>query len=70
MFDEDVLEDADARCPKDAHDLGRHVSSPPPKALKDGRRGGFKVWKTPYWKRRKSLRAKRNAELRQLATDA
>jgi hypothetical protein len=69
VFDEDVLEDADARCPKDAHDLGRHVSSPPPKAPKEGRRGGFKVWKTPYWKRRKTLRRQRNAELRQLANE-
>jgi hypothetical protein len=67
VFDEDVLEDADALCPKDAHDLGRHVSPPPRQAPKAGRRGGFKVWKTPYWKRRKTVRQRRNAESRNLA---
>jgi hypothetical protein len=70
VFDEDVLEDADALCPKDAHDLGRHMSPPPPKAPKEGRRSGFKVWKTPYWKRRKTMRSRRNAQLRRLANDA
>jgi len=66
VFDDDILEDADARCPKDLHDLGRHASPAPPSAPKDGRRGGFKVWKTPYWKRRTSLRSQRNEELRRI----
>jgi hypothetical protein len=64
--DEELLEDADVRCPKDVHDLGRHASPAPPEAPKQGRRGGFKVWKTPYWKRRNSRRAQRNAALRRL----
>ncbi len=69
VFDDDVLEDADARCPKEAHDLGRHTSPPPRRGPKEGRRGGFKVWKTPYWKRRKTIRMRRNAEIRSLAED-
>ncbi|HLI01432.1 MAG TPA: hypothetical protein VKV06_11670 [Acidimicrobiales bacterium] len=64
---EDWLEDADVRCPKEYHDLGRHDSPPPPRPPKEGRRGGFKVWKTPYWKRRKAIRRQRNEELRHLA---
>lgn len=64
--DEEALEDADLYCPQGAHDLGRKASRPRPEA-KPGRRGGFKVWKTPFWKRRSSLRAMRNAELRRLA---
>jgi hypothetical protein len=67
VFDEDSLEDADVLCPKDAHDLGRHDSPAPRHGPKEGRRGGFKIWKTPYWKRRKSMRAQRNAQMRQLA---
>ena len=66
VLDDDVLEDADARCPKGVHDLGRHASPPPREAPKVGRRGGFKVWKTPYWKRRKAIRAQRNNALRHL----
>lgn len=66
VFDDDILEDADARCPKDLHDLGRHASPPPHPAPKDGRRSGFKVWKTPYWKRRTSLRSQRNQQLRRI----
>lgn len=65
--DDELLEDADVLCPKDTHDLGRHTSSRPPEPPKQGRRGGFKVWKTPYWKRRKARRAARNAEVRRLA---
>lgn len=65
--DEELLEDADALCPKEIHDLGRHASPRPPRPPKQGRRGGFKVWKTPYWKRRKAQRAARNAALRDLA---
>jgi hypothetical protein len=65
-LDEDLLEDADVRCPKEVHDLGRHTSPAPRAEPKEGRRRGFKVWKTPYWKRRSALRARRNAELRDL----
>ena len=68
--DEELLEDADLVCPKAVHDLGRHPSSPPPATPKQGRRGGFKVWKTPYWKRRKALRRQRYAAARQLARTA
>lgn len=65
--DEEALEDADLLCPQAAHDLGRKASRPPRKAAKPGRRGGFKVWKTPFWKRRSQLWAERNAMTRRLA---
>lgn len=65
--DDEALEDADLLCPQAAHDLGRKTSKPPRRAAKPGRRDGFKVWKTPFWKRRTSLRAERNAAARRLA---
>ncbi|MHB1928104.1 MAG: hypothetical protein ACYCUG_01485 [Acidimicrobiales bacterium] len=65
--DDDLLEDADALCPKEVHDVGRRASPRAPAPPKEGRRGGFKVWKTPYWKRRKAQRAARNAALRRIA---
>jgi hypothetical protein len=65
--DEDLLEDADLLCPQSRHDLGRKNSSPPPKQPKPGRRSGFKVWKTPFWKRRRSLWAAQNAATRRIA---
>jgi hypothetical protein len=64
--DEEALEDADLLCPKDRHDLGRKTSPPPRKQPKAGRRAGFKVWKTPFWKRRRTLWAERNAATRRL----
>ena len=49
-------EDLDVVVPvKSVHDVG-HKTSPPPKAPKPGRRPGFKVWKTSFWKRRKAVR--------------
>jgi hypothetical protein len=66
VFGDDILEDADARCPRDLHDLGRHASPAPLRTPKEGRRSGFKVWKTPYWKRRTTLRSQRNRELRRI----
>ena len=67
--DEEALEDADLLCPQVPHDLGRKTSSPPRKAQKPGRRDGFKVWKTPFWKRRRNLWAERNAATRRLADE-
>jgi len=67
--DEDALEDADLLCPQVHHDLGRKKSPPPQKAQKPGRRSGFKVWKTPFWKRRRSLWAERNAATRRIADE-
>ncbi len=67
VYDSDVLEDADIFCPKDRHDLGRKTSPRPPQAPKPGRRDGFKVWKTPFWKRRRAMWAARNEEMRSLA---
>jgi hypothetical protein len=46
------------------HDIGRKTSPKPPKP---GRRRGFKVWKTPFWKRRRQLWAQQNAAQRQVA---
>jgi hypothetical protein len=67
--DEDALEDADLLCPQVHHDLGRKNSPPPHKTQKPGRRSGFKVWKTPFWKRRRSLWAERNAAARRIADE-
>jgi hypothetical protein len=66
--DEDALEDADLLCPHVPHDLGRKTSKPR-EEVKPGRRGGFKVWKTPFWKRRKALRAERNAVARRIVEE-
>jgi hypothetical protein len=50
-------DDLDAAVPvKSVHDVGHKTSSSPPKARKPGRRDGFKVWKTSFWKRRKEVR--------------
>jgi len=63
--DDEALEDIDLAAPP-PHDLGRHTSPPPVKQAKPGRRRGFKVWKTPFWKRRRSLWAEQNAAARKL----
>jgi hypothetical protein len=65
--DDEALEDADLLCPKTPHDLGRKTSKPPKRILKPGRRAGFKVWKTTFWKRRRALWAERNEQLRRIA---
>jgi hypothetical protein len=62
--DDDALEDA--VLPTGCHDLGRKASPKAKSAPRPGRRGGFKVWKTPFWKRRRQLWAERNAAERQL----
>ena len=50
-------EDLDAVVPvRSVHDVGHKTSPPPPKVAKPGRRSGFKVWKTSFWKRRTALR--------------
>jgi hypothetical protein len=61
--DEDALEDA--VLPTGCHDVGRKASPKPKVPSRRGRRG-FKVWKTPFWKRRRQLWAERNAAERQL----
>jgi hypothetical protein len=49
-------DDLDAAVPvRSVHDVG-HKTSPAPKVAKPGRRRGFKVWKTSFWKRRKAMR--------------
>ena len=62
--DDDGLEDA--VLPTGCHDLGRKASPKGKSPPRPGRRGGFKVWKTPFWKRRRQLWAERNAAERQL----
>lgn len=64
--DDERLEDADLLCPQVAHDLGRKASPRMKGDPKPGRRSGFKVWKTPFWKRRRQLWAERNAATRRL----
>ena len=50
---------------RSVHDVG-HKTSPPPHQAKPGRRDGFKVWKTSFWKRRTSLRRARAVAERQV----
>ena len=67
--DEEALEDADLLCPQGTHDLGRKTSPKPRTAPKPGRRRGFKVWKTPFWKRRRAMWAARNEATRRIARE-
>ena len=64
-YDEDTLENA--VLPVVPHDVGRKTSPRPRGAPAPGRRGGFKVWKTAFWKRRRRLWAERNAAARAIA---
>ena len=64
--DDEFLEDADLLCPQPPHTLGRKTSPPRKGDPKPGRRSGFKVWKTPFWKRRRRLWAERNAAERRI----
>jgi hypothetical protein len=64
--DDELLEDADLICPRPPHDLGRKTSARPKSEPKPGRRSGFKVWKTPFWKRRRALWAQRNEAERRI----
>lgn len=63
--DGDALDDV--VLPTGRHDIGRKASPKPAKAAQPGRRQGFKVWKTPFWKRRRQLWAERNAAERLVA---
>jgi len=67
--DGDAIEDADLYCPRLPHDVGRKASPKPRRGPKPGRRPGFKVWKTPFWKRRRALWAAQNAAARRLAEE-
>ena len=62
--DEEALEEA--VLPLVCHDVGRHPTSKPQPVRHPEQRGGFKVWKTPFWKRRSQLWAQRSARQRQL----
>jgi hypothetical protein len=64
-LDDEALEEV--VLPVGHHDVGHPTSPKPRKPLAEGRRDGFKVWKTPFWKRRNSMRSARNAEERHLA---
>ncbi|MGH9075877.1 MAG: hypothetical protein ACRDY0_00205 [Acidimicrobiales bacterium] len=46
--------------PEGRHDVGRKASPRPKQGAAPGRRAGFKVWKTPFWKRRRQLWHERN----------
>lgn len=62
-------EDIDATVPqRSVHDIG-HKSSPPMRSRKPGRRDGFKVWKTSFWKRRKALRREKAVAERKLVEE-
>jgi hypothetical protein len=63
--DDDAIDDA--VLPTVRHDIGRKTSPKPPKTPQPGRRSGFKVWKTPFWKRRRQLWANQNAAQRNVA---
>jgi hypothetical protein len=45
----------EALLPLRRNDVGRKASPRPKPAPAPGRRTGFKVWKTPFWKRRRQL---------------
>jgi hypothetical protein len=62
--DTDALEGA--VLPVVCHDVGRHTSPRPSDPRHPEQRDGFKVWKTPFWKRRSQLWAERNAREREL----
>jgi hypothetical protein len=64
VWDDEALDDA--VLPVGCHDLGRKTSPKPKEAPRHGREHGFKVWKTPFWKRRRALWAERNAVERSL----
>ena len=50
-------DDLDAAVPtRSVHDIGHKTSPRPQPPSKPGRRAGFKVWKTAFWKRRTSIR--------------
>ena len=55
--------------PVGCHDLGRKASPAPKRQPQPGRRGGFKVWKTPFWKRRRALWAARNEAARRVGDE-
>lgn len=63
--DSDTIDDA--VLPEGRHDIGRKASPRPKKTPAPGRRPGFKVWKTPFWKRRRQLWHDRNAAERRIA---
>ena len=65
LLDEESLDDA--LLPVVLHDVGRKASPKPKQPPVPGRRGGFKVWKTSFWKRSRRLWAERNAAARALA---
>jgi hypothetical protein len=62
--DAEILEEA--VLPEARHDVGRKTSPPPREQPAPGRRAGFKVWKTPFWKRRRRLWHERNVALRRI----
>ncbi|MHB8465868.1 MAG: hypothetical protein ACYDH6_03900 [Acidimicrobiales bacterium] len=66
IFDADDLDAVVST--RSRHDLGHKTSPAPPsaKASKPGRRNGFKVWKTPFWKRRTTMRRDRALAERRL----
>ena len=66
-LNEEALDDA--VLPVVAHDIGRKRSPKPRRTPEPPRRGGFKVWKTPFWKRRRRLWAARNAAQRAIAEE-
>ena len=63
--DDEHIDDLPAS--RSIHDVGHKTSPAPHHAPVAGRRRGFKVWKTTFWKRRTSRRAAQNRELRRSA---
>jgi hypothetical protein len=64
-LDAEVLDDT--VLPVVAHDVGRKASPKPREEPEPPKRGGFKVWKTAFWKRRRQLWHERNAAERAIA---
>jgi hypothetical protein len=66
--DDEHIDDLPAS--RSTHDVGRKTSTAPHHDPVPGRRRGFKVWKTPFWKRRTLLHAAQNRELRRISDQA
>ena len=66
-WDDEILDEA--VLPDAPHDVGRRASPKPKKPPAPGRRGGYKVWKTPFWKRRRQLWHEQNVAARRLVEE-
>ena len=67
LYEDDDLDAAVST--RSVHDVGHKTSPRPSSSPKPGRRQGFKVWKTSFWKRRTALRRDKALAERRLADE-